>query len=102
MLLALALALIVIAGFASWRRPRMMAAIFWSFIGMALSCAALLQILPGRFKEVALAIALLMPVIWVALIIHSAWDGRIGRVYLVQGALGLINIFIILSPAGNG
>lgn len=102
MLFALVFLLLVLAGLASWRQPRMMAAIFWSFLTMALTCATLLQILPGRFKEVALTIAIMMPAIWVALIIQTAWDRHIGRVYLVQGALCLINILFILSLGDAG
>ncbi len=86
---ALGIAGTVVAGLgvATWRAPRLAAVLVWSLLASILGSAALLLVLPFAFGELALWVALFVPLLWVGFQFWCYWDRRAWR-----PAAGLIGV----------
>lgn len=78
MLVIFVAALLLGAGVATWKSPRLTSALLWSLVTTTFITAALLLVLPGAFSDKALWIALSVPIIWVGFqywcyYANSAW-----------------------------
>ena len=78
-LLAVLAGLLAVLSLATWRAPRLTAVLVWSLLASVLGAAALLLILPVPFADLALWVALSVPLVWAAAQFWCYWDRRAWR-----------------------
>lgn len=86
-LLGTLLAVLAGLGVATWRAPRLTAILVWSLLASVLGSAALLLTVPFAFGELALWVALSVPLLWASSQFWCYWDTRAWR-----PAVGLIGV----------
>ncbi|MEM7360245.1 MAG: hypothetical protein AAF431_14175 [Pseudomonadota bacterium] len=89
---------LVLLGYFTYKAPRLTLVLIGSFIATVFVSAALLLILPGEFGEKAIWMALLVPIIWVALQFWCYWDQSAKRVvigHVLMSVLGGLIVFFV-------
>ncbi|MEM1176279.1 MAG: hypothetical protein AAGI27_15900 [Pseudomonadota bacterium] len=94
MIWAILLAVVVLLGWASWKKPRLTSSIVWSLTATVFGTAALMLTLPLSVKYMALWFSILTPVIWAAAMFWCHWDKRPYR-----PVVGLVMLTIIGAAA---
>ncbi|MEM8862598.1 MAG: hypothetical protein AAGD96_30175 [Chloroflexota bacterium] len=88
-LIGVASVVVVFLGWATWKAPRLTSILWWTFLAAVLGSSAIIVALPGAFTERVFWVAILTPVVWVALQFWCYWDGKKSRV-----ALSMIGICV--------
>ena len=97
MAIALVGVLLVGAGVATWKSPRLTSALLWSLVSTIFITAALLLILPGAFSDKALWVALSVPIIWAGLQFWCYYADSVWLLLFAQTGLsvtGAITVFL--------
>ncbi len=95
MIIAVALIVVLVLAFYSFKAPRLTSILVWSCIATTFSSAALLLSLPGEFAEKAIAMALCLPLIWVALQFWCYWDQSKWRVLFGHIAICVVGGVVV-------
>lgn len=88
-----AVALMIIVG--TIKAPRLMSVLIWSFVATVLFSAAIILMWPGPLSNKLLWMALLSPIIWVALQFWCYWQGKGWRVVLAMLAISVLGALAV-------
>lgn len=98
MKIAIAIILLLVLLYYSYKAPRLTSIIAWSCIATIFSSAALILWLPGQFSENAIGMALCVPLIWVALQFWCYWDQSKWRVLFGHIGLSVVcGVIVVLT-----
>lgn len=87
---------LIVLSIVTYFAPRAMSVTLWAFVATTFLSAALLLVLPGTFANVAMWLALAMPLLWVGLQFWAMWEARTWRVLTSFGAISLASAVVIV------
>lgn len=95
--MAIGALLLGLLGFATWKRPRLMGTVLWSFFSMVLMSAALIILLPGDLFNRMIIITFLSPLFWVGLMFWCYYGKHQWRSVGAMLVMTMVGLGVVLA-----